>query len=117
MKAHRSLTRRDILRHPASRIALMIASEFYRACERSGHVQNVKDCYERARELMGILETVELPEDVALRLKAVYAGCRERELLREASLVPEEVQRLSEQWADLFSQASAALVKQERAYA
>ena len=65
MKAHRSLHRVDVLKYGPDQIAMMVASEFLRASERTQYASIANNCFERALELMGILETIPLNEDVA----------------------------------------------------
>ena len=65
MRFHPSLTIDSVARHGAARVALMVASEFWRASNDAEFSADVLSCYERARELMGVagLYTKEL--DVA----------------------------------------------------
>jgi len=106
MKGHRSLTRRHILAKGPAQIALMVASEFGRAANRPAHRENVLACYTRARELMGILETIPLPMKAARRLKPLFKRSTHRALTDEAHLAPRCIERSCRELADEFAQAS-----------
>jgi len=109
MKAHPSLTRQHVLAKGPDAIALMIASEFGRAANRSRHRENVLSCYRRARELMGILETISLPADVSQQLKPWYQKATEQELLTEERLHPDWVQKFCLAAAAEFNRAATTL--------
>jgi len=109
MKAHPSLTRQYVLSKGPQAMALMIASEFGRAANRSEHRDNVLKCYGRARELMGVLETFLLPVSVSQRLKPWYEKSRENELLLDERLQPAYVQQLCSQAATEFNQVAQLL--------
>jgi hypothetical protein len=106
MKMHRSLTRLDVRRKGPAQIALMVASEFGRAASRASHRENVISCYARARELMGLLETIPLPFAVAARLKPIFARATEQQLLSENRLTPDFIQRSSLEFAEEFTKIS-----------
>ena len=110
MKAHPSLTRRHVLAKGVNAIALMIASEFGRAANRCEHRGNVLSCYGRARELMGILETVALPSSVSTRLKPWFEKSTERELLSEDHLEPAWIQQFCREAASEFDTAASHLI-------
>ena len=109
MKAHRQLSRMHIIQKGPAAIALMIASEFGRAANRSEHRDNVLNCYRRARELMGVLETVALPLPVGRQLKPLYDRAAERHLLLEKHLTPDFVSKACAEFADAFNRAAASL--------
>jgi hypothetical protein len=109
MKAHPSLTRQSIRDKGPSAMALMIASEFGRAANRSEHRENVVRCYARARELMGILETVSLPDAVSARLKPWYDQSTEQSLLKEEHLQPAWIQNFCNQAASEFNTIASNL--------
>ena len=109
MKYHPSLTRLYVLNKGPQAMALMIASEFGRAANRSEHRDNVMKCYSRARELMGILETLLLPVSVSQRLEPWYEKCQEIELLSAERLQPSYVQQFCTQAAVEFNQAAQLL--------
>jgi hypothetical protein len=111
MRAHRSLTPEDVLKHGRSKVALMVASEFWRAKEGSKYSKDVSLCYDRARELMGVLETCDLGEATAAYLKPYYYECRERDLLLQEPLVPLAVEKFSTRLAEAFEQAAHQLSK------
>lgn len=112
MKAHRNLTRHHIRSKGPAAISLMIVSEFERAANRSVHRDNVIHCYARARELMGILETMSLPAAISRRLKPIFARSSEQELLAEKRLTPLFVQKCSLEIAATFNWAASALSSQ-----
>jgi len=109
MQAHRSLQRTDVTKYPTTHIALMVASEFLRAAGRAQYPQIVHGCFARARELMGILETMALRTDVASELKPIYDRCTEEKLMVADRLSIEDVRALSQEFAEAFEQASQSL--------
>ena len=109
MKAHSSLSRQYVLSKGPYAIALMIASEFGRAANRSEHRQNVLNCYHRARELMGILETVSLPLQVSQSLQPWYTKTSEHELLMEERMQPSWIHKFCNEAAAEFNQAASLL--------
>jgi hypothetical protein len=109
MQAHRSLRRTDVTKYPTTQIALMVASEFLRASSRAQYPQIVHGCFGRARELMGILETLTLETDVAAELKPIYERCTEDRLMVADRLPAESIQALSQHLAQAFERASEGL--------
>ena len=109
MKAHPGLSRAEVTRYPAEKITLMVASEFLRAADRVKYPDFVKNCFRRARELMGILETVPLRDDVALTLKDIYAQCGGGNLFQLLVRTPEDIRRKSLELAGSFEAASRHL--------
>jgi len=109
MKALKSLSREQVCAKGPSAIALMIASEFGRAVNRREHRDNVLGCYSRARELMGILETVRLPPLVSTRLKPLFDKSTERELMSEDHLQPDWIQKFCGEAAAEFNEAASKL--------
>lgn len=105
MMAHKGLSRRDVLRHGPAKIALMAASEFGRAASRKHDLKSVVACYRRARELLGILETIPLPPAAARRLKPLYGLARESALFDERRLDPRTLDRFSLEFADELERA------------
>jgi hypothetical protein len=109
MKAHRSLTAAQVRAKGPAAIALMVASEFGRAATGAKYRSDVLRCYDRARELMGLLEVLNLPGDVALHLRPLYKRCTLRELLKESRLTPAFIERASREMADAFDRAASLL--------
>lgn len=109
MKYHPSITRTHLVSKGPAALALMVASEFGRASNRSDHRENVLACYRRARELMGILETLKLPPEVCRRLKPLYDRASERELLSEKRLTPAFIRKSCAEMAHAFNSAAAQL--------
>jgi len=103
------LTRKDILRYTPDKIALMIASEFTRAANRAERIENVVACYERARELMGILETVSLAAVVSRRLRPIYqnVGMQKMLLLKDRNTA--YIRQSSLELADELTRAASGL--------
>jgi hypothetical protein len=106
VRAHRSLQPADVIKYGPSRIALMVASEFWRAAGGAKYRADVVACYGRARELMGILETVPFNEQVAAMLQPYYRKCIEKDLLRESRMSPKAVESFSREVAEAFERAS-----------
>jgi len=104
MNAHRSLQRLDVLKYPSSKIASMVASEFFRAAGRAQYPQIVQGCFSRARELMGLLETLPLDEQTVASLKPVYDEFSRKSL--EAQQSPSAIQTFAAQMAEVFEQTS-----------
>lgn len=111
MKAHRTLLPEDLLRYGPAKMARMVASEFGRASTGCQYRSDVVACYDRARELMGVLETVPIDDQTAAYLKPCYKLCVEKELLREERLAPEFVREFSDRMAEAFERAAQMLLK------
>lgn len=109
MKAHPGITRLHLVQKGAAAIALMVASEFGRASNRHAHEGNVRRCYERARELMGVLETLPLPASVARCLKPLYTRSTQQELYRPGRLEPGFVRKACAELAESFNRAATRL--------
>lgn len=109
MKYHPSITRAHLLSKGPAAIALMVASEFGRASNRNTHEQNVLACYHRARELMGVLETLSLPLPVCKQLKPLFDRSSERELLLQKRLTPDFIRKSCAEIADAFNRAAIEL--------
>jgi hypothetical protein len=109
MNAHRSMQRSDIAQREPGVIALMIASEFSRAASRSAHRDNVLNCYARAQELFGIMETLPLSEEAASLFQPLYRECASNRLVAEPRLVPEIVEELGTRLAEAFQSAAEKL--------
>jgi hypothetical protein len=109
MKAHPGITRVHLVQKGPASIALMVASEFGRASNRNTNENNVRSCYRRARELMGVLETLSLPPAVSRRLKPLYTRATERELFLQERMVPEFIRKSCAELADAFTRAAAFL--------
>ena len=105
MKAHKGLSRRDVLRYGPAKIALMAASEFSRAASRKHEQKNVLACFQRARELLGILETTTLPAAAARRLKPLYRLARESSLFSARRMDPRTLSRFGLEMADELQRA------------
>ena len=80
----------------------MVASEFYRAASGADYRADVLACFARARELMGVLETITLPMDIAADLPPVYRACRSSLLEKVAEQNSGEIREISEDFAQRF---------------
>ncbi len=109
MKYHPSITRLHLLAKGPAAIALMVASEFGRASNRSQKEANVRACYNRARELMGVLETLPLPVRACRQLKPLFDRASERELLLEKRLDAGFIRKSCAEFADAFNRAATQL--------
>ena len=105
MKAHKGLSRRDVLRRGPAQIALMAASEFSRAASRKHDPENVRACFRRARELLGVLETAPLPPAAARRLRPLYRLSCESSLFSARRLDPRTLSRFGLEMADELERA------------
>src|SRR5690349_14515064 len=103
------MQRRDIAGRTPDAIALMIASEFSRAASRSAHRDNVLNCYARAQELLGIMETLALSEEAASYLQPLYRQCASKSLMSESHLTPEFIEHLGTHLAEAFQLAAKKL--------
>src|ERR1017187_5757268 len=109
MNAHRSMQRSDIAARAPDAIALMIASEFSRAASRSDHRDNVLNCYARAQELLGIMETLSLSEEAASCLQPLYSQCASKSLMSESHLTPEFIEHFGTHLSEAFQLAAERL--------
>ena len=101
----------DVLKYGPDQIAMMVASEFLRASERTQYASIANNCFERARELMGILETIPLTEDVAQELSPVYGRCTRDQLMIDDRMPLERVRKISLEVASAFEKASENIRK------
>jgi hypothetical protein len=109
MRNHKSLKPDDLIKRGPAKIALMVASEFIRASTGSEFRSDVVRCYDRGRELMGVLETVLLSEEAGVYLKPFYQECIERDLLKDEKLDPVFVKNFGMRIAGAFEKAALML--------
>jgi hypothetical protein len=102
MRNHKSITVEVLAQKGPSKIALMVASEFYRAASGSDYHADVASCFDRARELMGVLETIPLPSDIASDLRPIYNACRASLLEKVAQQEPGQIREIAEDFAHRF---------------
>ncbi len=107
MNAHRSLSRLDVLKYSPDKISMMVASEFLRASARAQYPSIVSGCFDRAWELMGILETIALDANVAQDLSPVYRRCSHD--MRKGSIPVEAIRLSSLEIASVFEKAAVLL--------
>jgi len=110
MRFHKSSTTTDLLRRGPSKLAMMIASEFWRAREGAQFRDEAVRCLWRARELMGVLETVDLPESVGRKLAPCYEECSLKAMFAEERLTPSAIQEFSSRLGEIFDRAAQELV-------
>lgn len=113
MRVHRSLQPDELFRRGPQKMALMVASEFYRASSGSDYRDDVIACYDRARELMGVLETFPLGPEAGSYLKPYYSECRKTELLRDDRLTPDYVKTFGVRLAEAFEKAAEMIAREE----
>lgn len=109
MHDHPSLTRAELAGYGVARIASMVASEFWRAIGEAEHRHQVEACYHRARELMGVLETVPMNDEACRLLAPVYRECSMQRLFRREMFLPDSVQAFSARMATIFQEAAKHL--------
>jgi hypothetical protein len=102
MRNHKSLTVESLSQKGPSKIAYMVASEFHRAASGADYRDDVASCFDRARELMGVLETIELPSDIARDLTPLYRACRSSLLEKVAQGEPGEIKEIAQDFAQRF---------------
>lgn len=112
MRFHKSLTSTDLIRRGPVNVARMIASEFWRAQSRAHRREEAVNCLWRARELMGVLEVINLPQAVAQKLLPYYAECSMKCMFNEKSLaeltIP-VIQEFGSRLAEVFDQTAQDL--------
>jgi hypothetical protein len=109
MRYHKSATTTDLLRRGPAKIAMMIASEFWRAHAGADYKEDVKRCYWRARELMGVLEIADLPESIGLELQPYYRECAIKSMFNENQFLPSAIKVFSIRFAEMFDQIAQKL--------
>jgi hypothetical protein len=102
MKAHRSLAREDVLKYPPEKVALMVASEFWRAVDVASHPENVNACFARAGELLKILETMPMHEPVVSSLRPLFIACRAEMLEKVLREPPDQIKEICADFAERF---------------
>jgi hypothetical protein len=117
MKNHKSLRPEDLIRHGPAKIARMAASEFLRASAGSEYRSDVIRSYERGRELMGVLETVDLSEEAGLFLQPLYTECTLKKLLREETLTPSHVRDFALRIAQALESAALMILAAKPSHA
>jgi len=63
---------------------------------------DVASCFDRARELMGVLETIPLPVDIAVDLRPIYTACRASLLEKVTQQEPGQIKEIAEDFAQRF---------------
>ncbi len=109
MRFHKSSTTADLLSRGPSKIAMMIASEFWRARDGAEFREDAVRCFWRARELMGVLEIVNLPEATSQRLLPYYLECKLSAMFAPERLTAGAIQSFSSRLAEAFDRAAQEL--------
>lgn len=109
MRFHKSSTTTDLLARGSSKLAMMVASEFWRAREGAEFREDAVRCFWRARELMGVLEIINLPESVVRELLPCYRECSLKSMFSEERLTPLAIQEFSSRLGEIFDHAAENL--------
>ena len=110
MRFHKSVTSGDLINRGPSKVAMMVDSEFWRACPGAEFPSQAVRALWKARELMGVLEMMELPDRVSQLLRPHYDRCRLQATFdRLESLSAKDIQEFSGQLAEAFDEAAKEL--------
>ncbi len=110
MRFHRSSMTTDLLRRGPSKLAMMVASEFWRAKGGAEFREEAVRCLWRARELMGVLEIVDLPESVGQKLLPYYKECNLKSMFSEERLTPSAIQEFGSRLGEIFDRVAQELL-------
>jgi hypothetical protein len=88
---------------------MMVASEFWRAREGAEFREDAVRCLWRARELMGVLEIMDLPEAIGKTLRPCYAECSLKSMFSESRLTPTAIQEFSSRLGEIFDRVAKEL--------
>ena len=109
MRFHKSSTTTSLIERGPSILARMVASEFWRAREGADFREDAVRCLKRARELMGVLEIINLPEPTIQKLLPAYEECRLDSMFLEERLTPSAIQEFSSRLGEIFDAAAQEL--------
>ena len=109
MRFHKSSTTTDLLKRGPSKLAMMVASEFWRAREGAEFREDAVRCLWRARELMGVLEIADLPEPIGRMLLPCYIECSLKSMFSAERLTPTAIQEFSSRLGEIFDHAAQEL--------
>jgi hypothetical protein len=87
----------------------MVASEFWRAHAGSEFRDDAIRCLWRARELMGVLEIIDLPETISQKLVPYYSECNLKSMFKDERLTPAGIQEFSSRLGNMFDQIAQEL--------
>ena len=87
----------------------MVASEFWRARGGAEFREDAVRCLWRARELMGVLEIMDLPESVGQMLLPCYAECSLKSMFSEERLTPPAIEEFGSRLGEIFDRAAQEL--------
>jgi hypothetical protein len=91
-----------VLKYPPEKVALMVASEFWRAVDVATHPENVNACFARAGELLAILETMTFKDPVAQSLRPLFVACRAEVLEKVSHEPPDQIKEICADFAQRF---------------
>jgi hypothetical protein len=111
MRFHKTSVTSDLLKRGPSKIAMMIASEFWRASNGAEFKEEAVRALWRARELMGVLEIANLPDSVSQALLPYYAECSLKSMFQEERLQPAPLQAFSSRLGEAFDRAAQELAR------
>lgn len=109
MRFHKTSVSADLVQRGASKLARMVASEFWRARDGAEYRDEAVHALWRARELMGVLETVNLPEPITQQLLPYYAECNLKSMFSEERLTPPALYSFGTRLAEAFDHAAQEL--------
>ncbi len=109
MRFHKSSTSSDIVARGPAAVSMMIASEFWRARAGAEFQADAVRCFWRARELMGVLEMINLPESTGQKLLPYYSECKLNLMFRPEQLTVSGIMAFSSRMAEAFERAAQEL--------
>ncbi len=109
MRFHKSSSTTTLLNRGLSTLAMMVASEFWRAKEGAEFKEDAVRCLWRARELMGVLEIAELPETVTRQLVPCYIECNVKSMFSEERLTPSGIREFGTRLGEIFDRVAQEL--------
>jgi hypothetical protein len=109
MRFHKSSTTTNLLLRGPSKLAMMVASEFWRATAGAEFREDAVRCLWRARELMGVLEIADLPESVSRQLLPCYQECSAKSMFREERLSPLAIREFGSRLGEIFDRVAQEL--------
>ena len=90
-------------------MAMMVASEFWRARGGAEFREDAVRCLWRARELMGVLEIMDLPESVGQKLLPYYAECSLKSMFSESRLTQPAIEEFGTRLGEAFDRVAQEL--------
>lgn len=109
MRFHKAVVSSDLVERGPAKLAMMVASEFWRARAGAEFRDEAVRALWRARELMGVLETVNLPQAISNRLLPYYRECRLPSMFADEQLAPQALIHFSDRLGNAFDQVARDL--------